>query len=471
MIIKKCIRGAVVTAAEADIEIYGKKGSVKDKNPREEAVAIVRKLREAGHEAFFVGGSVRDLARGLDPEEFDIVTSARPEEIKRLFPKTVPVGESFGITLVVRDGKKYEIATYRTDAGYGDGRHPSRVEFSSRAEEDVLRRDFTINGLLMDPESGRIIDHVGGLDDLRRKIVRTIGNPGERFSEDHLRMLRAVRFAANLNFALDDQTFLAIVAHSGRIRRVSAERTREEITRILQGGHARRGLELLAETGLLTHILPEVDEMRGVDQPERFHPEGDVWEHTLRMLAMLSVEPQLRSDVRFAWGTLLHDVGKPATRSVNSGGIHFYGHPRKGEKIAANILDRLRFSRADAETILSLIREHMLFMNAMEMRPSRLKRFLRIPDFKLHLELHRLDCLASHGDLETYEFCRAKLEEYASEQLKPERLIGGGDLIAMGYRPGPLFSEIIRVAEDAQLDGEISTKEEAIKFVRERWPL
>jgi poly(A) polymerase len=438
-------------------------------NLREEAVAIMRTLRDAGYEAFFVGGSVRDIARGLEPAEFDIVTSARPEEVMALFPQTVPVGKRFGVVLVIRDGGKYEVATYRTEADYSDGRHPCRVEFSDLAEKDVLRRDFTINGLLMDPDTGRIIDYVGGLEDLRRRIIRAIGDPGERFSEDHLRMLRAVRFAANLDFDLDEPTRLAISANAAKILRVSAERIRDEVTRILQGGNARRGMELLAETGLLREILPEVEKMRGVDQPERFHPEGDVWEHTLRMLAMLSSDPGLRSDVRLAWGALLHDVGKPTTRSENSSGIHFYGHPRKGEEIAAELLERLRFSRADADTVLSLIREHMLFMNAMEMRPSRLKRFLRMPDFNLHLELHRLDCLASHGDLETYEFCRAKLKEYASEQLRPARLIRGGDLMAMGYRPGPLFSEILGAVEDAQLEGEISTKDEAVEFVRKKW--
>jgi poly(A) polymerase len=435
----------------------------------ETATRIVKKLKGAGHEAFFVGGSVRDLLRGLDPEEFDIVTSAMPKEVRALFPHTVPVGESFGVIVVIEGGQSYEVATYRIDRSYEDGRRPSSVEFSVLAEEDVKRRDFTVNGLLMDPETCRVIDHVGGMEDLKRRIIRTIGPPGERFTEDHLRMLRAVRFAANLGFEIDPQTLASIRKNAGAVVRISAERIRDEVTRMITRGGARRGMELLAQTGLLAEILPEIDAMRGVDQPERFHPEGDVWEHTLRMLEMLPGQEGSAVDQRLAWGALLHDAGKPLTRSEDDRGIHFYGHAKRGEEIAAAVMHRLRFSRADIETVVDMIRQHMLFMNVLDMRPNRLKRFLRLPEFELHLELHRLDSLASHGDLESYEFCKKKLAELAAEQLQPPRLLTGNDLIEMGFEPGPMFNEILRAVEDAQLDGEIKTADEARLFALKKW--
>lgn len=435
----------------------------------EAAARIVKTLRGAGHEAYLVGGSVRDFMRGLDPEEFDIVTSAAPAEVKALFARTVSVGESFGVVLVIEGGHPFEVATFRTESAYEDGRRPSRVEFSARAEDDVQRRDFTVNGLLMDPETCRVMDFVGGLADLERKVIRTIGDPRERFAEDHLRMLRAVRFTANFGFSIDRGILEAIREKASLIRRISAERIRDELTRMLTRGGARRGMELLAETGLLSEILPEIESMRGVGQPEQFHPEGDVWEHTLRMLDLLEAGEDRKVDPRLAWGALLHDVGKPLTRCEDAKGVHFYGHPKRGEEIAEAVLQRLRFSRADTETVVSLIGRHMLFMNVMEMRPNRLKRFLRAPDFNLHLELHRLDCLASHGDLSSYEFCKEKLAGLAEEELRPLRLLTGSDLIAMGFKPGPLFSEILRAVEDAQLDGEISSPEEARTFVRKKW--
>ncbi len=304
---------------------------------------------------------------------------------------------------------------------------------------------------------------------LRTVVIRTIGSPEERFAEDHLRMLRAVRFAANLGYEIDAETFNAIKQHISSISRISAERIRDELTKLLTRGGARRGMEILAETGLLAEVLPEVYALRGVDQPPRFHPEGDVWEHTLRMLDLLPSSEGVENDLRLAWGIVMHDIGKAHTRSENESGIHFYGHVREGEKIAEAMMRRLRFSRAEMETILALIHYHMLFMNVMDMRPNRLKRFLRMPDFDLHLELHRLDCLGSHGSLESYEFCRSKLEEIAVEDLHPPRLLNGNDLIGMGFPPGPLFSEIMHAIEDAQLDGEISTSDEARRLVMDRW--
>ncbi len=431
---------------------------------RDEAAAVVHRLREAGHEAFWVGGCVRDLIRDVTPTDFDIVTSARPEEVQALFTRTTAVGARFGVIIVGEGDGRYEVATFRTEADYDDGRRPSRVAFAT-AEEDVRRRDFTVNGLLMDPQTGLIIDHVEGRRDIEGRLIRTIGDPEERFAEDHLRMLRAVRFAATLDFAIEEATFAAVRRQAAAIRSISDERVRDELGKILASGRARRGMELLAESGLLAEILPEVAALRGVDQPPAFHPEGDVWEHTLRMLAYLSAD----ADPRLAWATLLHDVGKAETRFEDAAGVHFYGHDRRGEEIAAAICSRLRFSREETQTVCALVRDHMLFMNVREMRPSRLKRFLRVPDFPLHLELHRLDCLGSHGLMENYEFCREQLQAYSEEELRPPPLMTGEDLIAMGYRPGPLFKEILGAVEDAQLGGEIATSGEARSLVLQRW--
>ena len=372
--------------------------------------------------------------------------------------------------LVVEEGHLFEVATYRTESSYLDGRRPSIIDLSTSAEEDVRRRDFTINGLLMDPQTGKIIDFVDGRKDIDRRIIRTIGDPHERFSEDHLRMLRAIRFSANLGFTIDAGTFEAIRRYAPLIENISAERIREELTKILTRGDSRLGLELLSDSGLLAVILPEVKALQHVTQPHTFHPEGDVWEHTLKMLQILSeTTDALRSDVRLAWGVLLHDIGKPATYHENQSGIHFYGHAREGEHIAETIMKRLRFSRSIIETVDALIRQHMRFVHVMNMTPNHLIRFLRMPDFQLHLELHRLDCLASNGQLESYEYCRQKLAEKPKEVLHPAPLLKGNDLIALGLSPGPLFSEILHAVESAQLDGELHSTEEAIAFVQGRW--
>ncbi|HEX7534269.1 MAG TPA: HD domain-containing protein [Syntrophales bacterium] len=442
--------------------------SGKSKASRDTAASIVHRLRDAGHEAYFVGGCVRDLLRGVEPGDYDIVTSARPEDVCSLFPHTVPVGISFGVVIVVEEGHGYEVATFRVESGYEDGRRPSHVEFTS-AHGDVCRRDFTINALLMDPMTGEIIDYVGGKKDIGDHVIRTIGNPDERFAEDHLRMLRAVRFSANLGYTIDQDTSRAIKRHAFEIKHISAERIRDELTKILTHGGARRGMEIMAATGLLAEILPEVDCLRGIEQPPAFHPEGDVWEHTLRMLDLLSAGEGVENDSHLAWGILLHDVGKARTGSVDDSGIHFYGHVREGERIAEALMRRLRFSRADMETILAMIHYHMLFMNVTDMRPNRLKRFLRMPSFQLHLELHRLDCLASHGFLDSHEFCMSKLTEVGEDELRPPRLLTGDDLVAMGFPPSPLFGEILDAVEDAQLDGTISTSDEAHRLVMDRW--
>jgi len=471
------------------------------------ALHIVRALRGAAHDAFFVGGCVRDLLRGEVPEDYDIVTSARPEQVMSIFPRTYPVGISFGVVIVSEGGQTHEVATYRKEAEYEDGRHPSQVSFAT-AREDVYRRDFTVNGLLMDPETGEVVDYVGGVADIERRVIRTIGNPEERFAEDHLRMLRAVRFAANLGFHIDGETLEAIKRHSEDIARVSAERVREELSRILTGPGPRQGLEWLQDTGLLSQVLPEIETMRGVSQPPRFHPEGDVWEHTLTMLALLPQDrsdqeierhpdpdawghtmekPSIRPhgcgitailppeqchrerDSRLAWAVLLHDVGKPATRTESGTGVHFYGHVKKGLEIAAAVMRRLKFSNADLDVVLALIENHMRFMHVQDMRPNTVKKFLRMPDFDLHLALHRLDCLGSHGLLDNHEFCRGKLQELTAEDLHPPRLLTGHDLQELGFQPGPQFREILSTIEDAQLNGEITTAQEARKLVISRF--
>lgn len=443
-------------------------GAGRTRPSRDAAVRIARRLQQCGHEAYLVGGCVRDLLRGIEPGDYDIVTSAKPEEVCTLFSHTVPVGMSFGVVIVVDGGFGYEVATYRSESDYDDGRRPSHVTFTS-VEEDVRRRDFTVNALLLDPLTGDIIDYVGGRQDIEKRLIRTIGDPEKRFGEDHLRMLRAVRFAANLNYDLDPETFHAIRRHVHAIARISGERIRDELTKILTQGGPRRGMEMLAETGLLAEILPEVDALRGLAQPREFHPEGDVWEHVLRMLELLPSGERVENDLCLAWGIVLHDVGKSRTQSENETGIHFYGHVREGKRLADVIMRRLKFSRADADTILDLIGCHMLFIHAQEMRPHRLKRFLGMPDFALHLELHRLDCLGSHGFLDNYHYCREKLAGLAGEELHPPRLLKGDDLITMGFSPGPLFSEILRAVEDAQLDGEITTPDEARRMVKNRW--
>ncbi len=435
------------------------------------ALHVVRTLRNAGHEAFFVGGCVRDLLLGEVPDDYDIVTSAHPDVVQTLFPRTYPVGVSFGVILVSEGDFLYEVATYRKEAEYTDGRHPSQVSFAT-AKEDVYRRDFTVNGLLMDPETGEAVDYVGGVADIERRVIRTVGNPEERFAEDHLRMLRAVRFAANLGFLIDVETLGAIKQHSADIARVSAERIREEMTRILIGPGPRQGMELLQATGLLSQLLPEIEALRGVSQPPQFHPEGDVWEHTLTMLALLPLEER-RHDTeaggRLAWAVLLHDAGKPATRTESETGVHFYGHVQKGVEIAAAIMRRLKFSKADFDVVLALTENHMRFMHVQDMRSNTVKKFLRMPDFDLHLALHRLDCLGSHGHLDNDLFCRGKLKELTTEDLRPPRLMTGHDLLALGFQPGPLVREILNALEDAQLNGEIATAQEAQQLVISRF--
>jgi len=431
------------------------------------AISIVRRLLDAGHAAYLTGGCVRDLLLGRTPKDFDVATSARPDELLRLFPGSGQVGAHFGVVLVHEGGSQVEVATFRSDLDYHDGRHPEDVHFEKDPSRDALRRDFTINALLLDPLSGdpisgEVLDFVNGRADLNAKLIRAIGDPERRFREDHLRLLRAVRFAARLGFEIEPETFAAIEHLAPLIRNVSAERVRDEIARILTEGGARRGFELLDSTGLLREVLPEVAALKGVAQPPEFHPEGDVWTHTLIML------DGLRSpSVTLALGVLLHDVGKPATFRIAER-IRFDGHVEKGIEIAHSLLTRLRFPNQVIEGVEALIANHMKFMEVPKMRESTLKRFMRQPDFDGHMELHRLDCLSSHGGLENYEFVRRKQQEVPPEELKPAPLLTGRELIAAGYKPGPRFGIVLSEIEDAQLEGRISTAEEALEMAREK---
>jgi tRNA nucleotidyltransferase/poly(A) polymerase len=424
---------------------------------------IARSLKSHGHQAYFVGGCVRDLLLGSDPKDYDIATDARPDQITSVFPNSGLVGAHFGVVLVREEGAQVEVATFRSDHAYIDGRHPTSVQFETDPRQDVLRRDFTINALLLDPDRNEVMDFVGGRNDLRDGIIRAIGDPELRFREDHLRLLRAVRFAARLEYTIEPATHEAIRCMHGLISKVSAERVRDELIRILTEGGARRGFELLDGTGLLAEILPEVAAMKGVRQPPDYHPEGDVWTHTLLMLDQLR-EP----GPALALGVLLHDVGKPPTFRV-ADRIRFDGHVETGVKMTEAILSRLRFSSDQIRQVTALVANHMRFKDAPNMRESTLKRFLRLENFPGHLELHRLDCVASHGHLENYELVKEKMRELPAEQLKPAPLVTGADLIAAGYQPGPAFARILLAVEDAQLESRVRTTEEAIVLVRSRF--
>ena len=475
----------------------------------EAALKIVETLRARGYEAYLAGGCVRDLLLGREPADYDVATSATPEVVLDLFPRTFAVGAHFGVVLVAPEAEEAgfvtEVATFRSDLAYSDGRHPDAVEYTKTAEEDVKRRDFTINGLLMDPlrllsgenvlEShpsrknqdaarvghpgsnervndakllrGAVLDYVGGLADLDAGVVRAIGRAEQRFQEDHLRMLRGVRFAARFGFELEAETKRAIRSLASRIQAVSRERVRDELTKMLTEGHAQRAFELLDETGLLNEVLPEVARMKGVEQPPQFHPEGDVWVHTLLLLEQL--EPGCSATL--AWGALLHDVGKPPTFRRAPDRIRFDGHVEIGVAMGAEICRRFRFSNEETKQVLALIENHMRFMDAQRMKESTLKRFFRLERFEEHLALHKMDCLAASGNLDHWDFVRERFSSMPETVVRPQPLITGRELIASGYPPGARFREMLRAAEDAQLEGTIATAEEALKLVKERFPL
>ncbi len=503
----------------------------------EAALHIVATLRAAGYEAYFAGGCVRDLLLGRDPVDYDVATSATPDVVLEMFPRTFAVGAHFGVVLVASEAGSdceqgsvaercvTEVATFRSDGAYSDGRHPDQVLYTKSAREDVQRRDFTVNGLLLDPlvgsqASGKnhtdarfvsghdlsrdegfvsghdfiraegakyeralapegsstekpanqplrsaALDYVGGLADLDAGVIRAIGDPHRRFEEDQLRLLRAVRFAARFGFSLEAETAAAIRTLAHRIHAVSRERVRDELTKMLTEGHARRAFELLDETGLLMHVLPEIARMKGVAQPPQFHPEGDVWIHTLLLLDQVQpgCEPTL------AWGALLHDVGKPPTFRVAPDRIRFDGHVEVGVVMGAEICRRFRFSNDDTRQILALIENHMRFADAPRMKASTLKRFFRLENFPEHLALHRMDCLAAHANLDIYNFVRAAYEAMPEETVRPAPLVTGRELIAAGYTPGPQFKDMLHAIEDAQLEGAIATRDQALALVRERF--
>jgi poly(A) polymerase len=487
------------------------------------AISIIRTLREHGHQAYLCGGCVRDLLLGREPADYDVTTDATPDQVMRIFPETYAVGAQFGVVLIPlhndaapqtvipsearvassNEGKSrdllvtspgpnssschsaqseesavrptghqtkslcVEVATFRSDVGYSDGRHPDEVRFTKDPREDVQRRDFTINGLLLDPITNEVLDFVGGRKDLDARIIRAIGDPELRFTEDKLRMLRAVRFAARFGYAIDPATLKAIQKLAPQIHQVSRERVRDELTKMLTEGHARDAFLLLDETGLLHELLPEVEAMKGVEQPPQYHPEGDVFVHTLLLLEQLPnpCTPTL------AWGALLHDVGKPPTFRVAPDRIRFDNHVDVGVKMAEAILRRLRFSNTDTEQILALVDNHMRFADVERMKDSTFKRFVRMPRFDEHLELHRLDCQSSHNNLALYNFTREKMAATPPADMRPEPLITGKDLIAERYEPGPRFKEILSAVEDGQLDGHLQSKEAAMEFVRHEFPL
>ena len=439
-------------------------------NPRELANSVCNALQHHGHQAFLVGGCVRDILLRRDPADYDVATNATPTEVLQLFPHGLDVGAQFGVVLIRHDSLKVEVATFRSDLGYSDGRHPDQVVYSQTPEEDVQRRDFTINGLLMRHDTGEVLDFVGGRADLAAGIIRAIGEPSRRFAEDKLRMLRAVRFAARFGYTIEPATFAAIGKHASEIHIVSAERIREELTKLLTEGAARHGFELLDELGLLVALLPEIAAMKGVPQPPQFHPEGDVWLHTLLMLEGIpaGASPTL------AWGVLLHDIGKPPTfRPISETGdrIRFDDHVDVGVRMADDLCRRLRFSNVDTDQIKALVANHMKFKDVGQMRQSTLKRFVRLPQFDEHLELHRLDCQSSHGKLDAYNAVSAFLAQTPPAQVRPPRLLSGDDLKDLGYTPGPEFQKILATLEDAQLDEAIQTREQALEFVRRHYPL
>ena len=428
----------------------------------QDATRIVRSLRSAGFDAFFAGGCVRDRLLGRECHDIDIATSAKPSDIQRLFPRTYAVGEAFGVICVLLGDATFQVATFRADGAYLDGRHPETVRFSS-AQEDAFRRDFTINGLFYDPLTDSVIDHVGGQADLRSRLLRAIGNPDERFREDRLRLLRAVRFATVLEFRIDPDTLRAVHDHAPAIREVSPERIREELIRILLHPRRVHGFDLLAETGLLHAIIPEMTALKGCTQPPQFHPEGDVWIHTRLMLSLLP--PQVTTPL--VLGVLLHDIAKPLTRSVDPDGrIRFSGHEKIGAEMAEDILTRLRFPRADIDATVSAVANHMSFKDVRNMRPSTLRRFMARQGFEDELELHRVDCSGSHGMLDNHRFLTEQLASFADEPLIPKPLLTGRDLIEAGLAPGPVFKEILDNALALQMESRFSDREQALAWLQ-----
>jgi len=404
------------------------------------------------------------MLRGVEAKDYDIATSARPEEVQGLFPRTVAVGAHFGVICVLEGGWQYEVATFRSDGAYIDGRHPDAVTFSS-PREDAERRDFTVNGMFYDPVAKEVIDYVGGRADLERQVLRAIGDAASRFREDRLRMLRAIRFATVLGFEIEAGTWEALRREGAEIHAVSAERIREELVRIFLSPNRVRGLDLLDASGLLARIIPEMLPLKGCEQPPQFHPEGDVWVHTRAMLGLLPAEVS----VALVFAVLLHDIGKPPTYSLDpaEGRIRFNGHDKVGAEMTRRILERLRFSRDEIEAAVEAVDQHMVFKDVQRMRLAKLKRFMARPGFEDEMELHRVDCQSSHAMLDNYEFLQRKEEEFANEPLIPPPLVTGDDLIAMGWKPGPVFKEALEAVQTLQLEGTLTTREEALEWIKD----
>jgi poly(A) polymerase len=434
-------------------------------SPRESATHLAHLLVKAGHTAFFAGGCVRDKLLGHEPKDYDIATSATPAEVLKLFPGSNEVGAHFGVVITKHGGHHVEIATFRTDGSYKDGRRPESVIFST-PEEDSKRRDFTINGLLEDPVTGEVIDHVGGLSDLESKVVRAIGNPTDRFQEDSLRLLRAVRFSTTLGFPIESATLNAIKENAHLLDKLPPERIRDEFSKTIVDPNRRKGLELLIESGLIEHFLPEFLPLIGCEQPPEWHPEGDVYTHTCIMLEMLEKEAPLA----LCLATLLHDIAKPPTQTFDeeAGRIRFNGHDALGAEMTETILSRLKYPNAVIRDATHMVSRHMQFMNVQQMRKAKLKRFMSEPTFPQEMELHRVDCASSNGFTDNYDFLNAKSEEFASEPLIPAPLVTGKDLIGMGLQPGPRFKEILEELQTHQLEGKITSREEALEFVTEQ---
>jgi poly(A) polymerase len=432
------------------------------------ATDIARRLQEAGHIAYFAGGCVRDELLGHPPHDYDIATSAKPAEVQQLFAHTQAVGAHFGVILVMEHGRAFEVATFRSDHEYIDGRRPEMVTFST-PQEDAQRRDFTINGMFHDPVADKFIDFVGGRADLDSKILRAIGDPAARFREDKLRLLRAVRFAARFDYAIEPATWEAIRAHAADIRAVSAERIREELVKILAHPNRVRGFDLLDQSGLMKEFLPEIEALKGCEQPPQFHPEGDVFVHTRAMLALLPAD----APATLVLSVLFHDIGKPPTfrYHAHEDRIRFSGHDRVGAEMTQRVMERLRFSRAETDLVVEAVRQHMVFKDVQNMRTAKLKRFMAREGFAEEMELHRVDCQSSHGALDNYDFLQAKAKEFAKEPLIPPPLVTGRDLIALGGKPGPHFGPILEAVQTAQLEGALTTTEQALAWIKANHPL
>ncbi len=429
------------------------------------ARAIAQQLRDAGFIAYFAGGCVRDLLLGAAPKDIDIATNAPPEQVQNMFPRTYAVGAHFGVIVVLENGMQFEVATFRSDGAYVDGRRPEEITFSS-PEEDAARRDFTINGMFFDPATDQVIDFVGGRADLDARLIRAIGDPAQRFAEDRLRILRAVRFATTLEFEIEPGTWDALVRSAASIMEISAERIREELVRNFLSPHRVRGWDLLDASGVMRAVLPELEAMKGCEQPPQFHPEGDVFQHTRIMLELLPADVSLP----LVLSVLFHDIGKPSTSSVDEAGrIRFNGHDRVGAEMTEGLMQRLRFSRAEIDATVEMVRQHMVFKDVPNMRVAKLKRFMARPTFEDELELHRVDCASSHGMLDNYEFLLQKREEFASEPIIPPPLVRGDDLIRLGFKPGPRFGEILDAVETRQLEGGFRDQEEAIEWVKREY--